>query len=48
MKIEKCIRLLVQNVKLKQKFLSNQMALDLSIVRNVIENVEIVDIKFNF
>jgi hypothetical protein len=48
MKIEKCIRLLVQNVKKKLKFLSNQMELALYIVGTVLESVETIDFKINY
>ena len=42
---EKCTQLLVQNVERKLRFPSNQMALDPSIVGNVIRNVDQKDIS---
>jgi len=45
MKIEKCIRLLVQNAVMKLKYLLNLMEQDLFFAENVIENVEIKDFK---
>jgi hypothetical protein len=48
MKIEKCIRLLVQNAIRKQKFLLSQMELALYIARNAIVNENLVDFKFNY
>jgi hypothetical protein len=45
MKIEKCTKLLVQNVEKKLRFLLNQMVAGLSIVRNVFRNVNPKDIR---
>ena len=47
-KIEKCIRLLVQIVKKKQKCLSNQMVADPSTVRIVFKNINQEDFKFDY
>jgi hypothetical protein len=44
---ERCIKLPVQNVIRKQKFLSNRMVLDPSIVGNVIRNVNQEDFSKN-